>query len=87
MDTTIALPEHRPYLKPLAVGCYAVIIATGKAGRVGGKARWHGKTVWGIDYASEYPTSELCRITPAEYHAMPATHKISATNQGDTLAA
>lgn len=77
--------EYVPFLRPLAVNGYAVIIATGKAGQITGKAKWEGKTVWGIAWASEYPASQLARLTPAEFHALPESHKISKENWGEEI--
>ena len=70
--------EYRPYLRPLSVNAYAVIIASGKAGRITNKYRDGRVTTWGISWDSEYQSNELCRITPDEYHAMHESRKITS---------
>lgn len=72
------LNDYRPYLKPIVANCYVVIIATGKAGQVTNKYRNGSKVTYGIAWDTEYTASELCRITPKEYHALPANRKITS---------
>lgn len=80
------MKTYLPFIKPIAVNGYAVIIATGKAGKIGNKYRDdYRKITWGIDWASEYPSSELCRITPAEFHALPDYRKITEDNRGEKI--
>lgn len=83
MTTNIApKTEYKPYLRPLAVNGYAMIISLGKAGKIGNKYRNDGRTTWGIDWAEEYTSSELSRLTPVEFHALPEEQKISKENRG-----
>ncbi len=70
--------------KPLAIGCYARVLSTGRAGRCMNKYRNDDtrRITWGIDWASEYSSLELERISPAEYHALPESLKITKDNRG-----
>ena len=68
----------------LRVNCYVRIIKvncpeTGYVGRLGSIYRDEdsGKRSFGVDWASEYKSFELERISPAEYHASPESLKIS----------
>lgn len=73
--------EYLSIIRPLAINGFALIIANGMAGKVGNKYRNEGKVTWGIDWDGEYSASELCRLTPAEYHALPDDRKISKENR------
>ena len=79
--------EYKPFQKPLAVNGYAMIIEHGKAGRITNKYVDENtrKTTWGIAWDSEYTTSELARLTPAEYHALPESAKIVSYETGVPL--
>jgi hypothetical protein len=72
--------------KALRINCYVRIKASGFVGRLGGiyhnddrdTGTW--RTTYGVDWASEYPSCELERISPGEYHASPESLKLSKTN-------
>ena len=63
----------------LRVNCYVRIKATGCVGKLGNIYRDEDtrRRTFGVDWASEFNSDELERISPAEYHASP-THRNSA---------
>jgi hypothetical protein len=72
-------------------GCYAMILTTGKAGRITGKG--YGRFQWGMSWSHDeytkapswktegFEPNEIRRISPAEYHSLPADRKITGYGQ------
>ncbi len=78
---------YQPHALPLFVGGYALHLASGKAGRVSSLCRietTQGRTVrgYGLSWDSEYVGSDLRRITPAQYRALPTECKITSYETG-----
>lgn len=82
--------EYQPHAAKLCVGCYALHLPSGKAGRVNGTAveetiecaRPKFTRVFGIAYDCEYPSTVLRRITPKQYKALPNECKIVSGETG-----
>jgi hypothetical protein len=79
--------HYQPHALPLKQGCYALHLPSGRAGQINGSC-WidspQGRTVrgYGLSWDSEYAGSDLRRITPAQYHAMPGNCKITSYETG-----
>ena len=79
------------HIAQITAGCYAVILATGKAGRITGKGL--GRFDWGMAWSHDeykqspawktegFEANEIRRITPAQYKALPASRQITAYGQ------
>ena len=67
----------------LRVNCYVRIKATGCVGKLGNIYRDEDtrRRTFGVDWASEFNSDELERISPAEYHASPTHLKLSRANR------
>ncbi len=74
--------SHQPHALPLRPGCYALHLASGKAGRINNKYRDESGTTYGIAYDSEFSGADLRRITPKQYKALPEECKIVSYETG-----
>lgn len=86
MSANTTTPTKYTSNEPIRPGCYAIILATGQAGRISGKG--FRTYEWGIDYSHDeyvkapswktegFEHNEIRRITPAQYHSLPSEMKI-----------
>jgi hypothetical protein len=91
MNATTQTAAQFKHIAPITAGCYAVILATGKAGRITGKGfgRYDWGMAWSHDEYTQAPSwktedfdpKEIRRITPAQYKALPASQQITAYGQ------
>lgn len=80
-----------PHVNSIKPGCYAVVLATGKAGKITGKG--FGRYQWGMAWSHDeytqapawkvdgFEANEIRRISPEQYRALPESRKITAYGQ------